>query len=152
MAVEYTYYGSADLTGNDLRSVVSSALGGELSHDGTVVRPGLSATVDRPEAGDEAVAPQLFGFVHRGTVRFRFANNRPDLEEHNTALMVGVVLSMVDRTDADSVLLFNGEEAVLASVGGEAIFDAAWTDWEPFPEVAALMQGRRVATLPQPLL
>jgi hypothetical protein len=142
MATEYTYYSAADLTIEELRSVVVAALGG-------FVREGMSASAHRVDRGDEAAAPQLFGFPHRVTCRFRFSATRPDLEEHNTALMVGAFLAIADRTGADSVLLFNGEEAVLQSVGGEAVFAA---DWETPPEVSALRTGRRVAQLAQPLL
>jgi hypothetical protein len=54
-------------------------------------------------------------------------------------------------TGADSVLLVNGEDAVLPTVSGDAIFDAGREKWE-FPEAAALLEGRRVAALAQPLL
>jgi len=152
MAIEYTYYSAADLATDEVRSVLAAALAGVLAPDGTAVRDGLSATAYRVEPGEEATAAQLFGFTHRVTVRFRFSNTRPDLAEHNTALMAGAVLSIVDRTGADSVLLFNGEEAILRSVRGEAVFGADWEDWESFPEAAALKVGRRVAALAQPLL
>ncbi|MEV8504890.1 SitI3 family protein [Actinoplanes sp. NPDC051475] len=152
MATEYTYYSAADLTTEELRSVVVAALSGSISADGTVVREGLSTSAHRVDRGDEAAAPQLFGFAHRVTCRFRFSATRPDLEEHNTALMVGAFLAIADRTGADSVLLFNGEEAVLQSVGGEAVFAADWEDWETLPELSALRVGRRVAQLAQPLL
>jgi hypothetical protein len=66
--------------------------------------------------------------------------------------MVGAVLTIVNRTRADSVLLFNGEEAILQSVEGEVIFAEDWEGWEDYPEAAALKAGQRVARLPQPLL
>ncbi|PRY25818.1 SitI3 family protein [Pseudosporangium ferrugineum] len=152
MATEYTYYSAADLTTDRLRSLVAASLAGAATSDGTVVREGLSAFAWRVDPGEEATAPTLFGFEHRVTVRFRFSSVRPDLEEHNTALMVGAVLALVDRTGADSVLLFNGEEAVLQSAGGAASFAAQWEDWQSMPEVSALMSGRQVSVLAQPLL
>jgi hypothetical protein len=54
-------------------------------------------------------------------------------------------------TGADSVLLVNGEDAVVRTVDGDAMFDAGREEWE-FPEAAALLEGRRVAALAQPLL
>jgi hypothetical protein len=151
MALEYTYYGGADLTTSDLRSFVAAAVAGTISADGTIERDGLSVAAWHADANDEASAPRLFGFPHRVTARFRFANLRRELEGHNTALMVGCVLGLLDRTGADSVLLFNGEEAVLRCVGGEAVFGAEW-EWDDVPEAAALREGRRVEALPQPLL
>ena len=152
MAIEYTYYSAADLATDEVRSVVAAALAGVVTSDGTIARDGLSATAYRVDPGEEATAPGLFGFHHRVTVRFRFSSTRRELEEHNTALMTGAVLSIFDRTGADSVLLFNGEEAILQSIGGEAVFAADWEDWESLPEAAALTAGRRVAVLAQPLL
>jgi hypothetical protein len=149
MAIEYTYYGSADLGTESLRSKVAEALGGSLAPDGTVVRDGLSATACRVEPGDEATAPGLFGFTHRITVRFRFSAGRRDLEEHNTALMVGAVLGLAQT---DGVLLFNGEEAVVQIIAGEAVFANGWEDWDDMPEVVALRKSHRDAPLAQPLL
>jgi hypothetical protein len=152
MAIEYTYYSAADLSTEELRSMVAAALSGALTDDGAVVREGLSASASRVNPGDEATAPRLFGFTHRVTVRFRFSGTRPELEENNTALMIGAVLALVDRTGTDSVLLFNGEEAILQSVGGDVVFAGDWEAWESLPQAAALRAGRRVGTLAQPLL
>jgi hypothetical protein len=149
MAIEYTYYGSADLSTQSLRSKVAGALGGSLTPDGTVTREGLSATAYRVEPGEEATAPSLFGFAHRVTVRFRFSARQRDLAEHNTALMVGAVLG---PAQADGVLLFNGEEAVLQTADGETIFATGWEDWDDMPEVVALRRSHRGAPLAQPLL
>jgi len=99
----------------------------------------------------EARAASLFGFSHRITANFRFHNLRRELEDHNTAVMIGCVLGILQRTGADGVLLFNGEEAVLRCAGGDAIFSDDW-DWEGSPEAAALRSGHRVARLAQPLL
>jgi hypothetical protein len=148
MALEYTYYGAADLDTDSLRSVVAAALGATLSADGSMFREGLWVNAYRVEATDVATAPRLFGFEHRVTITFRFSSRHREAEMHNTALMVGVVLRL---SDADGVLLFNGEEAVIQASGGEVIFAADWEDWEE-PEVAALTRGHRVATLEQPLL
>jgi hypothetical protein len=152
MALEYTYYSAARLTTVELRSLVASWLAGSLMPDGEIVREGLRAFAHGTEADEEAAAPALFGFSHGVAVRFRFAANREDLREHNTALMVGVVLAIADRTRADSVLLFNGEEAILQVTGGEVIFSDDWEDWEGAPEAVALKAGHRVGHLAQPLL
>jgi hypothetical protein len=152
MALEYTYHGAAALTTEGLRSLVASSLAASPGPDGAIVREGLWVTAYRVDPGEEAVAPALFGFPHRVTVRFRFSATRRDLEEHNTALMVGTVLAIADQTKTDGVLLFNGEEAILQVIGGEAIFADDWEDWDDVPEAAALKSGRRVGHLAQPLL
>jgi hypothetical protein len=152
MALEYTYYGAADLTTDQLRSMVAAALAGDITPDGWVVREGLTAMPYRVDPGEEASAPPLFGFSHRITVRFRFSNLQRELEEHNTALMVAAVLAIIDRTGADSVLLFNGEEAILRSIDGEVVFAEDWEGWEDYPEAGPLLEGHRVEKLPQPLL
>ncbi|MFI7601396.1 SitI3 family protein [Actinoplanes sp. NPDC049681] len=150
--MEYTYYSAADLTTDELRTAVTAALDGSATPDGSIMREGLSASAYHIDPDGEATAPQRFGFVHRVTCLFRFSSTRRELEEHNTALMVGAFLEIADRTGADSVLLFNGEEAVLQSRDGEVIFSADWEDWEILPELSALTSGRRVAQLAQPLL
>jgi hypothetical protein len=40
MAIEYTYYGAADLDTEDLRARVAAALGATPSADGSLVRDG----------------------------------------------------------------------------------------------------------------
>ncbi|GAA2647944.1 SitI3 family protein [Paractinoplanes durhamensis] len=149
MAIEYTFYSAADLSTDRLRSMIAAVIAGTIMPDGSLTREGLWTTAHRVEPGDEATAPPLFGFTHRLSVRFRFSATRRDLEEHNTALMVGAVLALAQ---ADGVLLFNGEEAVLQCVNGEATFAADWDGWDDMPEVAALQAGRRTAHLAQPLL
>lgn len=148
MAIEYTYYGAADLDTDDLRSKAAATLGATLSPDGSMFRDGLWVNAYRVGAADVAKAADLFGFEHRVTITFRFSSLRPDSEEHNTALMVGVVLAL---SGTDGVLLFNGEEAVMQASGGEVVFAAGWEDWDE-PEVAALVRNHRVAPLAQPLL
>jgi hypothetical protein len=148
VAIEYTYYGAADLDTEDLRSTVAATLGAAPSPDGSMFRDGLWVNAYRVEASDVAKAPSLFGFQHRVTITFRFSSVRPELEEHNTALMVGVILAL---SGTDGVLLFNGEEAVMQVSGGEVIFAAGWEDWDE-PEVAALVRNHRVEQLAQPLL
>jgi hypothetical protein len=148
VAIEYTYYGAADLDTDDLRSTVAATLGAAISPDGSMFREGLWVNAYRVEATDVATAPSLFGFQHRVTITFRFSSVRPDLEEHNTALMVGAVLAL---SGSDGVLLFNGEEAVMQAARGEVVFAAGWEDWDE-PEVAALVRNHRVASLAQPLL
>lgn len=148
MATEYTYFGAADLETAELRSVVAASLGATLSPDGSMSRDGLWVSAYRVEPEDVATAPHLFGFEHRVTVTFRFSSMHRELDEHNTALMVGVVLAL---STADGVLLFNGEEAVMQTSGGEVTFASDWEDWDE-PEVAALMRDHRIAPLAQPLL
>jgi len=126
-------------------------LDGTTTDDITVDRDGLSVASWRAKPGEEARAASLFGFSHRITAIFRFHNLRRELENHNTAVMIGCVLGILQKTRADGVLLFNGEEAVLRCVGGEAVFSDAW-DWDDSPEAAAIRSGHRVARLGQPLL
>jgi hypothetical protein len=151
VALEYTYYSAADLGDGELHAMLAAQVGGTMSDDITVVRDGLSIASWREKPGEEATAPRLFGFDHRITAIFRFDSVRRELEDHNTALMIGCVLAILERTRADSVLLYNGEEAVVRCTGGEAVFADDW-DWEYYPEAAALHEGHRVARLPQPLL
>jgi hypothetical protein len=149
MAIEYTYYGAADLDTDGLRSTVAAKLGASLSPDGSMARDGLWVVAYRVADDEVARAPALFGFAHRVTVDFRFSSTRRDLEQHNTALMLGVVLSL---SDTDGVLLFNGEEAVVRTADSEVTFSAGWADWDDMPEVTALKRDHKVAPLPQPLL
>jgi hypothetical protein len=148
MAIEYTYYSAADLDTDGLRSLVAAVLGAAVSPDGSMFRDGLWVNAYRVEPVDVATAPGLFGFQHRVTITFRFSSTRRDLEQHNTALMVGVVLGLAR---ADGVLLFNGEEAVIQTSSGQVTFAAGWEDWDE-PEVAALVRDHKVAPLAQPLL
>jgi hypothetical protein len=150
MALEYVLYGAADLTTDELRAMLHSVVGGTIAADGTIEREDLSIAGWRETPDEEADTVQLFGFRNRVTVFFRF-DKRPALQEHATAVMIRAVLSLMERTGADSVLLFNGEDAVLRTVHGEAIFDADREEWE-YPEAAALHDGHQVARLPQPLL
>jgi hypothetical protein len=85
MAIEYTYYGAADLDTEGLRSVVAATLGATPSADGSMFRDGLWVNAYRVEPTEVATAPSLFGFEHRVTVTFRFSSTHRDLEEHNTA-------------------------------------------------------------------
>jgi hypothetical protein len=150
MAIEYTYYSAVEQDSASLRARVGSTLDARLSpDDGSVVREGLWAVAYRVEPGDEATAPGRFGFPHRATVSFRLSSTHRELEEHNTALMVGTVLSLAA---GDGVLLFNGEEAVIRISGGEVTFAAGWEDWDDMPEVVALRREHPVAPLAQPLL
>jgi hypothetical protein len=151
VALEYVYYGAADLEDDELHSMLAELVGGKLTDDITVERDGLSVASWRELPGEETETASLFGFVHRITANFRFQNLRRELEDHNTAVMIGCVLGILQRTGADGVLLFNGEEAVLRCVDGEAVFSDDW-DWGDSPEAAAIRSGHRVARLMQPLL
>jgi hypothetical protein len=149
MAIEYTYYSAADLDTESLQSRVAGALSATPSPDGSMFRDGLWVAAYRVEPGEEATAPGLFHFPHRLTVLFRFSSTRRDLEAHNTALMLGAVLSLAP---ADGVLLFNGEEAVVRITEGQATFAADWEDWDDMAEVTALRSTHKVMPLSQPLL
>ncbi|MCU7722808.1 SitI3 family protein [Actinoplanes sp. KI2] len=151
MALEYVYYGAADLGAGELHSMLAGLLDGTVVDDITVERDGLSVASWRETPGEEARAASLFGFTHRITAIFRFQNLRRELEDQNTAVMIGCVLGILQRTGADGVLLFNGEEAVLRCVDGKAVFSDDW-DWGDSAEVTAIRSGHRVARLVQPLL
>lgn len=150
MALEYVLYGAADLTTDELRAMLHAAAGGAIGADGTIERDDLSIAGWRETPDEEADTAELFGFRNRVTVFFRFTK-QPALQEHATAVMIHTVLSLLERTGADSVLLFNGEDALMRTVDGKAIFDVDREEWE-YLEAAALRNGHQVARLPQPLM
>ncbi|UQU64318.1 SitI3 family protein [Couchioplanes caeruleus] len=153
MAVEYTWYGDTDIDTAALRYFVSSLVDGAQQPDGSVLRDGLSISARRvveDEVNPDAV---LFGFDQRFRATFRFANLADAATtEHNTALMVHVLIGFAQRYGGSGVLLFNGEEAVLQYGADGVVFASDWEDWADNVEVAPLLEQFASRVLPQPLL
>ncbi len=153
MAIEYTFYGEADVSSDDLRSVIVGAVGGAQGADGTVLRTGLNVTANRVDAGGGNPATHFFGFEHRVTATFRFSNTAEGgTRDHNITLMVGAVLAYFDRYAGRGVLLFNGEEVIIQRLDHEVVFNSDWDDWTDVDEVRPLLSGHAVRPLLQPLL
>ena len=153
MALEYTFYGAADATSEELRSLIAAAVGGSVTPDGTILREGMHVTAARVGSDDAHSTTRLFGFDHRVTAIFRFANlSTTGISEHNSVLMVAAVLAVFDTYPALGVLLFNGEEAVLQRFEDGVVFNCDWEDWSEVDEMAPLLAGHQVRPLPQPLL
>jgi hypothetical protein len=153
MAVEFTWYGDADVETNTLREFLVSTVGGAQQPDGTVVTDGLSISARRV-VGDE-VDPDtaLFGFEQRLRATFRFANlAAAATTEHNIALMVHTLIAFAQRHGGSGVLLFNGERAVLQYAPDSIVFDSDWEDWAENGEVAPLLTQFASRVLPQPFL
>jgi hypothetical protein len=152
VALEYRFYGSADVSTEELLAFVASTTGGFVT-DNYVRRDHLDITPYREEPGEEASAPALFGFVHRATMSFRISNRASSHQrDEAVVLMVRTVLQVFARYDGAGVLLFNGEEVVLQRLNGGVVVDSKWEDLADIPELAALVSGLEVAPLPQPLL
>src|SRR2546430_15316161 len=116
--MEYRFYGSADVSTEELMAFVATATGGFVT-DNYVRRDFLDITPFREEPGEEASVPALFGFVHRVTMSFRISNRaNSDQRDEAVVLMVRTVLQFFDRYPSEGVLLFNGEEGVLQKLNG----------------------------------
>lgn len=149
MAVEFTWYGDADVDTPTLRSFLVAAVSGAQQPDGTVFRDGLQVFA-RHAPGDDVA---LFGFDQRFRATFRFANLAdPATTERNTALMVHVLIAFAQSHGGNGVLLFNGEQAVLQYGADGVVFASDWEDWTENAEVAPLLTQFASRILPQPLL
>jgi hypothetical protein len=153
MAVEFTWYGDADVDTLALRDFLAATVGGEQQPDGTVSRDGLSVSARRV-TGDEANPDTaLFGFDQRFRATFRFANLADAATtEHNTALMAHTLIAFAQRYGGSGVLLFNGEEAVLQYDADGIVFASDWEDWTENSETAPLLTQFASRVLLQPLL
>jgi hypothetical protein len=152
MATEYLLYSETTVSNEELQMFFAGSLGGDIGHDGTVFREGIYVTVYRiPEDERDSTISQ-FGFEHLTTATFHFSNLADErTEAHNTALMVSAVLAFFERYGR-GVLLFNGEEVVIQYLTDEVVFSQGWDEWFENQEVAPLLAGHRVETVPQPLL
>lgn len=152
MSLEYRFYGAADVTTAQLTAFLAAAL--DATAFGTdLERDGLTVTAYRVEPGEEASAAERFGFTHRVTASFRFSNLASEqLRDENTVLMARALVGFLDEHPGAGVLLFNGEEVVLQKLGDVVAFSSDWEDGATISGMAAVVAGRTVRELPQPLL
>jgi hypothetical protein len=153
VAIEFDWYGDADVDTATLRALVTAMTNGEQGPDGTVFLDGMYVMGRAVSGEDVNPAIALFGFAGRFSMTFRFANlaDAP-AAERNTALMVHVLIAFAQRYGGSGVLLFNGDEAVLQYGEGGVTFAADWEDWTENAEVAPLVAQFGSRVLPQPLL
>jgi hypothetical protein len=153
VALEYDWSGDTEVDTAALRAFIATATGGQQAPDGTVFLDGMYVMASA-DSGDEAnEAMRLFGFEDRFWATFRFANLADEAtSDHNTALMVHVLIAFAQSRDGTGVLLHNGERAVLQYGKDGVVFDADWEDWTENGEVAPLLTQFASRTLPQPLL
>jgi hypothetical protein len=153
MATEYVFYSDADIKSEELHAFFSTAVGGEIGDGGTVFGEGMYVTAYWEPYDERNPAIRLFGFEPRITATFRFANLADEpTRDHNAALMVASVLAFFDRYGGHGVLLYNGDVAVILRLTHDVVFSRDWEEWFEVPEVASLLTGHRVDTVPQPLL
>jgi hypothetical protein len=153
MALEYDWSGNADVGTVALRSFIATATAGSQSPDGTIFLNGMYVTARAVSGDDINPAIELFGFQERFSATFRFANTAdPATADHNTALMVHVLITFAQRHGGSGILLHNGEEAVLQYDETGIVFAEGWDDWTENGEVAALLDQFASRVLPQPLL
>ncbi|MFC7533850.1 SitI3 family protein [Actinoplanes sp. GCM10030250] len=153
MAIEYTLRSDARAEQDDLRKLLVTALDGRSGPDGTVFRDGMYVTAWQVPEGEGYEVTRLLGFEHRVTAVFHFDNLAdPATRDHNVAAMVGAVLAHFDQYRSHGVLLFNGEEIVLQRLTDEVVFNSDWEDWSELDEVAPLLVGHALRSLPQRLM
>jgi hypothetical protein len=152
VATEFDWYGDAEVDIATLRAFIADATGGEQYPDGTVRLDGMYITARVGSDDDDEVVP-LFGFDERFSATFRFANLADAATtDHNTALMVHVIIAFAQTHGGSGVLLYNGEEAVLQYGEDGIVFASDWEDWTENSEVAPLLAQFTSRVLPQPLL
>ena len=153
MATEYDWSGDANVDLATLRAFIATATGGEQRPDGTVFLDGMYVMARTPSGDDVNSAIALFGFEERFSATFRFANlATAPTTEHNTALMVHVLIAFAQRYGGSGVLLYNGDVAVLQYGEDGIVFASDWEDWSENSEVAPLLTQFASRVLPQPLL
>ena len=153
VALEYDWSGDTEVDTAALRAFIATETGGQQAPDGTVFLDGMYVTASAGSRDDANEAMKLFGFEDRFWVTFRFANLANEATtDHNTALMVHVLIAFAQSHGGTGVLLHNGERAVLQYGRYGIVFDAEWEDWTENGEVAPLLTQFASRTLPQPLL
>ncbi|GAA0516698.1 hypothetical protein Ade02nite_25120 [Paractinoplanes deccanensis] len=153
MALEYDWSGDAPVDDATMRAFIAAAIGGDQRPDGTIFLNGMYVTVRAVTGDDVNPAIAVFGWEQRFSATFRFSNRAAEeTAEHNTALMVHVLIAFAQRHGGNGVLLHNGERAVLRYGEGSVVFSSDWDDWVENAEVAPLLSQFRSENLAQPLL
>ncbi|GLY06972.1 MULTISPECIES: SitI3 family protein [Actinoplanes] len=154
MALEFDLQSDAEVGSAELRALIAESIGGAPDDEGrAVLRAGLRVMARRVEPGDRDETTALFGFEHRVTATFRFANlATEDTRAENTVLMLASVVAIHERFSDSGVLLHNGEFAVARWTPGELVFTDRWREWFDTDRVRDLVTGHGVRELAQPLL
>lgn len=153
MAIEYDWYGDAEIDTPSLRAFIVTATAGEQHEDGTVFLPGMYVTGGHVEPDDANPAIALFGFEDRFRGTFRLSKQADEpAQQHAEALMAHTLIAFATQVGGHGVLLFNGEENVLQYGDGAVTFGAEWEEWAENPETAPLLTQFPSRILPQPLL
>lgn len=153
MAVEYHLESDTAASRDDLSAFLATAVGGRASPDGTVFRPGMYVMTHHTDPEDEDLMIEAFGFTHRLSATYRFDNlATPDVQDHNTALMVRSVIAFAGQFGGRGVLLFNGDRATIQWNEDGIVFDSEWEEWTDVAAVVPLIEGHTMRLLPQPLL
>lgn len=151
MAIEFDWYGDASVDTATLRAFIATATSGEQRPDGTIFLDGMY--VMARASSDEDGVIVLFGSDQHFSATFRFSNVTDDAKRnHNTAVMVRVLIAFAQAYQSSGVLLFNGERNVLQYGADGIVFDAAWEDWTANRETDQLLHEFSSRRLPQPLL
>jgi hypothetical protein len=153
VAVEYDFLGAAEMSTEDMLAFMADAVGGVVTDYGYVQGDGLQVTAYRVTSGDEASAALRFGFVHRVTATFRFANLASEEQnERNEELMITSVARFLETYPGAGVLLFNHEEVVLQRLDAGIVLNSDWEGWADLPGLDGLTRRLPSRALPQPLL
>jgi hypothetical protein len=151
MALEFVWHGDKDVGTEKLRTFIAATTGGTKHSDGTVFLDGMYVMARASSDEDDVVA--LFGFEERFSVTFRFSNLADRATaEHNTAVMVHVVIAFAQSCGGSGVLLVNGETNVLQYGADGIVFDSSWEEWTDNGETAPLLTQFASRVLSQPLL
>jgi hypothetical protein len=152
MALEYVLYAAADLTTEEFLAFLAETLNAPIFYN-FVSCDGLQITAYREDPGEEAFSAEEFGFPHRLTATFQFANLAPrQLRDENTVLMVSTTLTFLNRYSSSGVLLFNGERVVLQKLNGQVELDRDWEEDWTLPGMDTVIAGLSQRPLPQPFL
>ena len=153
MALEYDWSGDTDLDTTALRAFIAAETVGTQSSDGTVFLNGMYIAANAVSGDDVNPAIKLFGFDERFTATFRLANSADEATaDHNTALMVHVLIRFAQQHGGSGILLHNGDEAIMQYGDTGIAFDEGWEDWTENSEVAPMLTQFAIRVLPQPLL
>jgi hypothetical protein len=153
MAIEYLFLGSQDLSNNELLEFFADAVDGSVVNGDYVERDGLFIIPRHDDSGDQTYITDIFGFVPRIAVTFRFWNLASrEVAKANTVTMIRATLLLLHKYQGKGVLLFNYEEVVLQKLNGGVVVNNEWEELAELPELRELVKTRELRPLPQPLL